>query len=304
MNAALAAERLRCSYSADERGDPLVGTAAHANGFLLIEAPGAWGQNALSESRLDPEIANLVAARAAESTYRVLLIKRPGRVVAKARRSWVVVDSTPGAEQTTWGSYGSDRELLDIPLGRAAPTDQAASPLYLVCTHGRHDACCALRGRAVAAKLAPHRPDSVWECSHIGGDRFAPNVLVLPHGLYYGRVEPDRALEIVAAQERSEVVIDLLRGRSVFRPPVQAAQHFARAANGGLEINDFAPLDRHTSPAGDISVELGHGGERMTVTVRPAVGETAGLLTCKATHPLHPPTFALQGIAPQVSAPQ
>ena len=120
MGAPSAAGRLRCSYAADERGDPLAGTAAHANGFLLIEAPGAWGQNALSESRLDPEIANVVAARAAEVSYRVLLIKRPGRAAVEPRRAWVVVDSTPGAERTTWGSYASDRELLDIPLDTPA----------------------------------------------------------------------------------------------------------------------------------------------------------------------------------------
>ena len=78
----------------------------------------------------------------------------------------------------------------------------------------------------------------------MGGDRFAPNVLVLPHGLTYGRVEPARAPDIVAAQERGEVVVDLLRGRSVFRPPVQAAQHFARLAQESLLIDDFDPISR------------------------------------------------------------
>ncbi len=81
---------------------------------MLIESPGAWGQNALSESRLDPEIVSVVAARAAGLSYRVLLIKRPGRVLEKAQRQWAVVDSTPGAEAVTWGTYGSDEDLLDI----------------------------------------------------------------------------------------------------------------------------------------------------------------------------------------------
>ena len=118
---------------------------------------------------------------------------------------------------------------------------------------------------------------------------------MLPHGLYYGRVEPARALDIVAAQERGEVVVDLLRGRSVFRPPVQAAQHFARVAQGSLLIDDLDPISRHATSSGDVSVDLSPGGRRMTVTVRPTVGDEAGLLTCKATHPLHPPTFALRG---------
>ena len=131
----------------------------------------------------------------------------------------------------------------------------------------------------------------------MGGDRFAPNVLVLPHGLTYGRVEPARAPDIVAAQERGEVVVDLLRGRSVFRPPVQAAQHFARLAQESLLIDDFDPISRYATSCGDVSVDLSTGGRRMTVTVQPLVGEEAGLLTCKATHSLHPPTFALRGIA-------
>jgi hypothetical protein len=290
-----AASRLRCSFAADVRGDPLAGTAAHAKGFLLIESAGAWGQNALSESRLDPEIVAVVAAQAAAMSYRVLLIKRPGRIREKAQRHWVVVDSTPGAEAVTRGTYASDRDLLEIPFEERKAAG-APPAMYLVCTHGRHDACCALRGRAVAATLAEQRPDLVWECSHIGGDRFAPNVLVLPHGLYYGRVRASRSPEIVAAHERSEVVVDLLRGRAVFRPVVQAAQSFARIANGSCAIADLEPLGSRKTTTGDVSVDLAHAGGTLTVTVRATVGETTGLLTCKATHPLHPPAFALQAI--------
>ncbi|MCY7304461.1 MAG: sucrase ferredoxin, partial [Thermoleophilia bacterium] len=165
---------LRCSYAADERGDPLAATAAPANGFLLIESPGAWGHDILSQSRLDPEIAALVAARAVGLSYRLILIKRPGRVRPHGPRRWVLVDSAPGAERMTWGAYDADSDLLEIPLEHTEH-EEAPTPLYLVCTHGRHDACCAKRGRPVAATLSERRPESVWECSHIGGDRFAPN---------------------------------------------------------------------------------------------------------------------------------
>src|SRR4029453_5830608 len=59
---------------------------------------------------------------------------------------------------------------------------------------GRHGACCAERGRPVAAALAQAHPEETWEVSHIGGDRFAGNLLVLPNGLYYGRLDPGPAL--------------------------------------------------------------------------------------------------------------
>ena len=67
-------------------------------------------------------------------------------------------------------------------------------PILLVCTHGVHDTCCALRGRPVAAALAARWPGQVWECSHVGGDRFAPNVVVLPDGFYYGNLDPETAV--------------------------------------------------------------------------------------------------------------
>ncbi len=290
-----AASRLRCSFAADERGDPLLGTAAHASGFFLIESPDAWGRNALTDSRLDPQVAAAVLARATALSYRVLLIKRPGRIRRAKQRLWVVADSTPGAATLTWGTYNADRDLLNVSLAQPEGAG-TLRVLYLVCTHGRHDACCALRGRAVAATLAEHRPDATWECSHIGGDRFAPNLLVLPHGLYYGRVEGSRPAEIVAAQERSEVVIDLLRGRSVFRPVVQAAQYFARVSEGSRAIDDFQLLGSRKTTADDACVDLAHAGQTLSVTVRATHGEEAGLLTCSATHPLHPPTFTLQAI--------
>ena len=89
-------------------------------------------------------------------------------------------------------------DLAAVSRGRApdrcsgrASWEQVEGPLYGVCTHGRHDACCAERGRPVCAALSELRPEQTWEVSHIGGDRFAANLVVLPEGLYYGHVEPE-----------------------------------------------------------------------------------------------------------------
>ena len=149
-----------------------------------------------------------------------------------------------------------DAELAHL----VAPFDDAATggwhehdgPLYLVCTHGRHDRCCALRGRPVAQALGRVEPERTWECTHIGGDRFAANVVVLPYGLYYGGVTPATAADLVAATERGEVVPDLLRGRSSSPVAVQTAEHHARAVRPevGPGVDALVPLDRSVGDDG------------------------------------------------------
>ena len=115
--------------------------------------------------------------------------------------------------------------------------DADREPVYLVCTHGsttRAARCAA--GRSPRPCTGSGRAAS-WECTHVGGDRFAANVLVLPAGLLYGRVLPFAATEFAAAAEADEVVGALLRGRIGLPPAAQAALAFAlrasRAAHAG-----------------------------------------------------------------------
>jgi Sucrase/ferredoxin-like len=281
---------LRCSFAADRRGDPLDGTAAPALGFLLIEQPGPWGRLAMTDSRLDASVGRRVSARAVAAGLRALLIRRPGRQNLVARRRFGLVDARPGREAVRWGDFVADQELLDIPLDDtvAAPS---YDPVYLVCTHGRHDTCCAMRGRPVAAALALSRPDQTWECSHVGGDRFAANLVALPHGLYYGRVDAGNVVDVVDAYERGEVVPQLLRGRSRWLPAAQAAQQYARGRYGDLSIGAYEPAG--TLPLGEgqwqVRLRLDHG--YLLVTVAAGAHAEKGLLTCHAVNPAHPPTF-------------
>ena len=274
MSQPSAVSGLRCSYSADERADPLAGSAAHAKGFVLIESPGAWGYDALKESRLDAEIATAVAAQG----RRGLLPGDPGqaarRAAPSASRWWFVVDSTPGAEKIYLGTYHSDSELLEISLHI-----EEHEPSLCRCT-----SCAPMDGTTRAA------PYEVGPCCPPRGRAARPRLGVLAHRRRPIRAERSRApawallrsrragagSEIIAAQERSEVVVDLLRGRTVFRPAVQAAQHFARAEHGGRAIDDFRPIAWEATPAGDVRVDLDHAGDRLAVVVRPPLGPTPG----------------------------
>lgn len=269
----------RCAPAAKRRGDERPGTAAPVNRWLLIEQPGGWGSDALRESRIEPSISNRLAAAAAEAGMRIILIRRPGRTPVTDSRAWAYVDSRLGHEEVRWGSYLDHIELLDVMDGSSGQPD--AAPLYLVCAHGRHDACCAIRGRPVVAQLDQLRPGRAWECSHIGGDRFAANVVVLPEGLYYGHVSVGAAADVVAAYDARRVVLPLLRGRSSLAAPVQAAQHHARVLLNELAIDALPPKRVERVESATWRVAFAHGTGDVTICVR---AETAPpvRLTCSS----------------------
>jgi hypothetical protein len=284
----------RCSVRALARGDSPVATAAPAQRWILIEQPGPWGRNALAESRFDQAVAPLLARRSRAENVRLLLVRRPGGRLADSGRRWAYADSRPGHEGLWWSVRTSDADLLEAPWDGTVG-ERAPGPVYLICTHGGHDACCALRGRPLARALPAPGPADVWECSHLGGDRFAANAVVLPHGFYYGQVPGDGA-DLVAAHSRGQVVLPWLRGRAGVPPPAQAAQHAARGDLGLLGVDDLpvVAVSQLTQPGAEI--------ERWTVTLAGPDGEVVAEvesrpseepvhLTCRATHAAHSRTW-------------
>jgi Sucrase/ferredoxin-like len=272
------------------RGDSLVATASTASRWLLVEQPGPWGRDALTQSRFDARVAPLLAQRSRAEGVRLLLIRRPGDRLADSGRRWAYVDSRPGREGLWWSVRSQDADLLDAPwdgsVGEPAP-----EPTYLVCTHGGHDACCALRGRPLARAMQVPGPVGVWECSHLGGDRFAANVVVLPYGFYYGQVPGDGG-ELVAAHSSGRVVLPWLRGRSGLPPAAQAAQHAARRELDLLGVDDLPVRSVHglPGPGGGVErweVALGGPDGELLVTVSSHLSDLAARLTCRALHPAH-----------------
>jgi len=277
----------RCSVQALARGDSGMATASPVQRWLLVEQPGPWGRDALLQSRFDARIAPLLAERARREDVRVLLVRRPGDRLADAGGRWAYADSRSGREGLWWSVRTSDADLLTAPWDGSVG-ERAEQPVYLVCTHGGHDACCALRGRPLARAMPAPGPADVWECSHLGGDRFAANVVVLPHGFYYGQVPGDGGL-LVAAHEQGQVALAWLRGRAGLPAHVQAAQHGAREELGLLGIDDLAPLGatRLPDPAPDVErweVTLA-GPAPVTVVVESRPAPEAAHLTCSAVRP-------------------
>lgn len=261
----------------------LAGTALPTRRFLLIEDPGPWGPQAHPTGTLPADVVSVVHAVAHELSARLLLIRRPGRQAISPRRSWAVADIDVG--EIRWGTAAdaSALEHVDYFSGGTTTADDA----YLVCAQGRHDVCCAAEGRPVAAALATRHPAATWECSHVGGDRFAANVLVLPTGLVYGRVTPDDVDRLTSAQSAGLLVPDLLRGRCGVAPVAQVAEVHVREAWGDFRSGAIS-IDAVDHLGHDVwRVSGGHAidGRQFVAELRESHEPVGGGLTCAASGP-------------------
>jgi hypothetical protein len=135
----------------------------------------------------------------------------------------------------------TERALKELAAGSSpsfgAP---AGEPVFLVCTHAKRSACCSRYGMPLARDLAVRHPGQVWETSHVGGHRFAANLVILPHGLYYGPVGLEAASAAIGAYQRGAVALDRYRGRAGTPRPGQEADHERLASSGSLPVEGLA----------------------------------------------------------------
>jgi hypothetical protein len=273
----------RCSVAAQDAGDALEGTAPPGDRWLLVEHPGPWPPSPLAA--LPAGVGSALARWAVRAAGRVLLVRRPGRGSRSAGpRRWFRVDARPGRESVRTGTYTDEAGLLAT---LDAPGEPYPGPLVLVCSHGRHDTCCAVRGRPVVAALAAADPEPVWECSHIGGCRFAAAAVLLPHGYALGGLTPEHAPAVLAAYRDGRLDPHVVRGRCAVPPAVQAAQHHARLATGATGVDSLAlvHLTRDDPPDGGTDWHVELSDPDCSVLLHERSVATGRALTCAATAP-------------------
>ncbi len=301
-------ESPRCAVESLTVGEPMAGSAPRARAWLVLEQDGPYGFDALTDSDLPAEVRLAIAAAGKETGTTVVLARRVGRNKERSaptgsRRFWLA-HCAPGGSRMRSGvvsdaelSRQDLRQVLEAASHGELPAwgSRSAEPILLVCTNSKRDMCCALEGRPLAQALAadPLTADSVMEVSHVGGHRFAPNVLLLPTGHMYGRISAQQAREVlVGAREGKLLNPGHLRGRTSAAAPAQAAAIAVRTqyAIEGLDSIDALrkvgdkvlpfPL-RWDGEHGRADVEVRHrDGRAWAVAVRhvefPARAESCG----------------------------
>lgn len=246
--------------------EPLAGTAPHRCVWALIEHPGPWGREALTDAPWPPGLGRRLQSLLDDAGVRAVLARRhrsrdadpvdAGLEDPRRRPRVILCVTGPGG----WAGsrrLDSPHDLLDLDwmtlVGATSRPHSWLDPggsggIWAICTHGTRDACCAVLGRPLAAAFAAVDPHGTWEISHSGGHRFSGVVLALPEGLCYGRVGPGDVAEIVEARRRGDVVPRLLRGRMHLQPALQSAELALLAHLGTQRLDAVAPLSHADVP--------------------------------------------------------
>ncbi len=273
--------------SRENTDEPMAGTADHVDVWLLLEYRPVWQARVQKDNNLNGPVRtwledSLGRLRDAGMRPRLQFVRQP-----EIDRDDTRLLMAAGERLVEFSGVGYDF-LGDVDVVAAA-RDAAAfpglqAPRYFVCTNGQRDLCCARFGLPAYQALREIAGERVWQATHLGGHRFAPNVLVLPQGALYGRVDAELVPAFAAVIEAGEIDFRHLRGRCRYPAAVQAAE--ASAGRGDLKLLGVEEQGEVTR------VTFSDGLELNNVAVRRALEPLEVLKSCgdgaETVFPYHP----------------
>jgi hypothetical protein len=262
-----------CADVSAANAEPLGATASRIDNWILLEYRGLWSPDPLRGSMLDPAVKEHLADQLSRPRSRLLFIRRP----RQERHGVVCYTATTQERESSLHRLDVEvhEDLLGLDLLGSDRGEKVDEPLFAVCTHGKRDPCCAKYGRPLYDALRDQiDPEWVWQCTHVGGDRFAGNLVCFPEGLYFGRVGLGDVLPLLDHYLGGRIYLECYRGRAAYTMQVQAAEQAVRERQGLIGIDDLRLVGVDGS-----RVTFEAGGEQFELEVTVVEGEPM-YLTC------------------------
>ena len=312
-----------CSAFSKSAGEVATGSAPGFDRCLLIETPRPWAGNVETSITFPSPVMDTLDMAAKNGDDTKLLCVAPDDEYTERGHTTVMLFSRPEPQFATYDKheYQVPREavpsLVEALIRRNGGLDEFEAHRrdtsgvrdVLVCTHGSRDACCATRGypvyQTLRRKLAPEMNGGmrVWQSSHLGGHRFAPNILDLPEGRSWVRPEEDDIDALINHTRPASEMAHLYRGWSGLHTPYEQVVEQAILAQQGWDWTQHTASGEVTRKSGDgrhaevrISYSDADGRQRAYEAVVEQT-EDAPRIDCVTTEPSEPsPQFALTSI--------
>ena len=215
-----------CSAASRYSQEMLAASAAHYKSYILVEHTHPF-PGSIREALVDKAWMAGLQRLAQKVNAKILLIRNQQSDYKQARL--IYVDCIRKQYFTIISNY---ERLKDVSLEEkilAADTLWEDTAFFTICTNGKKDKCCAKFGFPVFKFFENCQTDvPVWECSHVGGDRFAANAVLMPYGIYYGRIGVEDVEPILQHLDQRKIYPTNYRGLSRLSFFEQAVEVYMR----------------------------------------------------------------------------
>ncbi len=236
-------KRKSCSELSAESGEQLFGTAPRVDNWFLLEYNGNWNKDALLSSSLSEDIKECIN-KFLDSfpNSRLQFIKKDTKDLQNI--GFYYAKSTEFEPKLYKFSLNSYEDIINLDIKNLIETgeirdSESDEKIVLVCTHGAYDTCCGKLGVPVYNSIKDNKNISAWNSTHVGAHRFSANLVTLPEGIYYGRVNPENVNSLIGSHLKEEIYLDCFRGRSCYSQTSQVSDYFLREKIKDLGIYDI-----------------------------------------------------------------
>ena len=214
-----------CSQVAKHNGEDPIGTASTADHWLIFELPQPWRRGMFETDPLINQMTPLIKklffwrgilvrpiAIAPDRDYsdptltRAMHYWRPQQYFAQYSKVEYLVPTAKGGQLEIAILHALLKKNNDLQA--FASYLQPTQPIrdLLICTHTQVDLACSRFGTPLYRQLRKHYATvehlRIWQSTHFGGHQFAPTLLDLPIGQFWGHLEPD-ILELLISRQGS-----------------------------------------------------------------------------------------------------
>lgn len=202
-----------CSAASRYFKEQLAGTASNCSTFILVEYSNPFPQK-VTDTTINQDWLKKLQSLARSLNGKLVLIRNRKSnfkdckiiFVDCKRCAYFIIHSTVDTCHSI-----RLQDYIDAPDVR-----WQNDPFFVICTNGKKDKCCAKFGFPVFKFFESFNADvSVWESSHLGGDRFAANVVAMPFGIYYGHVAVEDVGHIMVRTLLRKIYKNKYRGLSL-----------------------------------------------------------------------------------------
>ncbi|MBW4428733.1 MAG: sucrase ferredoxin [Nostoc desertorum CM1-VF14] len=236
-----------CSDNSQQAGEDVIGSATNYQTYILVECPLPWTSEAFNSKWVPQNLRILVEeVKRAKVPIRFLLIANDAS--HKVNHTTLLIYQKK--EGLSNGYHKQEFKLGNIEqvaavvqkwlwgINSSSEVETSATKDILICTHGSHDKCCARYGAPFYFKITGSNADfclekvRIWKSSHFGGHRFAPTVIDLPEGRYYGRLDVDSFRSILTRTGDIQCLNKVYRGWGILPAALQVLEKELILCNG------------------------------------------------------------------------